>query len=103
MDQKEIFEKVVNTDKNSYSMVDIVRTLGIVIDGCTENTQAFKNVISKVSKGEWIGFINSLTISFIMSLHGLNLTPEEQIKFGHEVPGTKAFEVVIEKKPDGEA
>ena len=80
MKQLERLVKILNEDKNTYTMEEIMTTFAMFFDGYEKKSETVKRVKSKITKEDWVSLINGITMSFFLSLHASKLPVEEAIK-----------------------
>lgn len=99
MEQFERLKQIIEEDKNTYTMEEIVTTFYLIMRGYEKTSKMCKRVKEKLTKEEWNGLVNGITMSFFMSLHSSKLTPEEALKLA-DTEGVCGVAIASVKKHD---
>lgn len=97
--QKERLEEIVKTNKNRYTMKDVVFVFTTVFEGYAKQSKTVAEIKKKITKEEWNSLVNGLTCSFLFSLHAYKLPLDEALKVGM-TEGVIGIGIATSKKDD---
>lgn len=81
MKQFDRISEIMDKDKNTYTMKEIITILWGYWEGCEQGkSETFKSIKSKITQGEWNSMWNGLLATLAISLYASKLPAKEAME-----------------------
>lgn len=98
MEQMKLLEKMYETNDNTYSFQEIIDVFVGTVNVCEKQSSSFKSCKAKLNAQEYNGLMNTLLMSFAMSLASKGMSVDEAIEMTKDTEGCKCVAVMKEKE-----